>query len=351
MSDRLVLPTHHSDLGSDLFCDNMATSDAQGAQLAGHLPEMQSTAGYVPWRGSDEVDDGQTIVYMYQNIGFMKQHEPFSLEELRLNDYRNGRGPTWRSSNSANFISQTRMLAPARVPSEYSSRATCRVPEWLGLALGTTTITFRVGPSSASSDFVLHESLIAPQSEFVRRAMRGDWKEAQDRIIPLPEDLPDAFAVYQQWAYTKKIYSATKQCDIAKAAGEYSLLVRAYSLGDRLLDVEFKDAVIDSIIDKLLEQRRFDTRLTNEVYENTPSDSPLRRLWQDIYVHAGLSEWLDEKATGGPVSAEFLLDVARLQMRVTQASGEMIAPYLDGSQCQYHSHGFGACYTRMMMLS
>lgn len=59
----------------------------------------------------------------------------------------------------------------------------------------------------------------------------------------------------------------------------------------------------------------FDPRLTDVIYENTPTDSPLRRLWLDIYLHAGDPSWLDEKAIGDFVNADFLLELSKAQMR------------------------------------
>jgi hypothetical protein len=59
--------------------------------------------------------------------------------------------------------------------------------------------------------------------------------------------------------------------------------VSAYILGEKFLDVGFKDCITDAILDKLSAQTRLSLRLTDQVFDNTPSHSPLRRLWMDIY--------------------------------------------------------------------
>ena len=67
-------------------------------------------------------------------------------------------------------------------------------------------IVFLVG-GDAPKRFIVHEGLVKPRSDFVRLALRGDWKEAQERTIPLPEDDPNIFSVYQRWLYAGLIHT------------------------------------------------------------------------------------------------------------------------------------------------
>jgi hypothetical protein len=174
-------------------------------------------------------------------------------------------------------------------------------------------VTFRVG-REAPKDFVIHEGVSTPASEFVRLALCGDLKEAKEGFIPLPEDNPDVFAIYQQWLYGGRICTSTVDFD-AGTMDEYELLVHAYILGEKLVDVGFKDCITDAIIEKLFTQAQFSLGLTGEVFKNTPSHSPLRRLWMDIYYWAGGAWWLDEEVVAQPISLEFLKEFSRFQMR------------------------------------
>lgn len=45
--------------------------------------------------------------------------------------------------------------------------------------------------------FVVHEDLIRARSPFFEAALGRDWKEASEKLVPLPDDSPDAFAIYQ----------------------------------------------------------------------------------------------------------------------------------------------------------
>jgi hypothetical protein len=56
--------------------------------------------------------------------------------------------------------------------------------------------------------FTVHENIVKASSEFVRLALRGDWAEASSRIIPLPEDEPAVFSVYQHWLYNGLIHTS-----------------------------------------------------------------------------------------------------------------------------------------------
>jgi hypothetical protein len=210
--------------------------------------------------------------------------------------------------------------------------------------LGSAVVTFRVG-IDAPKDFVVHEGVIAPGSEFVRLALRGDWKEARERIIPLPEDDPEVFAVYQRWLYGGHICTSTVDLEPG-SMDEYELLVHAYILGEKFADVGFRDCITDAIIDKLSQQTRFRLRLTDEVYNNTPSKSPLRSLWMDIYYWTGCAEWLDEETVGQPINIEFMAELSRYQMRqrVSQEPSPILTP------CNHHLHQMGKCYRQNVIV-
>lgn len=203
---------------------------------------------------------------------------------------------------------------------------------------GSAIVTFRVG-SDPSQDFVIHEGVIAPGSEFVRLALRGDWKEAKERIIQLPKDDAETFAVYQQWLYTGSIRTSADDFQPG-IFDEYRLLVQAFILGEKFVDVNFKDCITDAIIEKLISQERFSLYLTVDVYYDTPPNSPLRRLLMDVYYWTGCAEWLDEDEL--IIEPGFMADFSRFQMRQRQSSAS--SPIL--IPCNYHQHEKGRCYRK-----
>jgi hypothetical protein len=201
-------------------------------------------------------------------------------------------------------------------------------------------IVFLVG-TEVPRRFTIHEGLIRTRSDFVQLALRGEWKEARERTIPLPEDDPDVFSVYQQFLYGGLIYTSYKNAP-SRPDDEYKVLVKAYILGEKIMDQEFKDSIVDAIIEKLRTLRRFDTQLTDLVSDNTPFASPLRRLWMDAYYHFGSSEWLDSSLAGSPINAEFMAEFSRHQMQSRTGFGSF-GPYAMFLSCTYHGHGIRPC--------
>lgn len=111
------------------------------------------------------------------------------------------------------------------------------------------TIICRVG-NDPVQDFYVHETLFTASSEFARMALKKDWKEAEDGVVPLPEDDTHSFGLYQQWLYTGNIF-INRRPEPVQGQEHYDLLVKAYLLGEKLIDCNFKDTIIDCIIDKL----------------------------------------------------------------------------------------------------
>ena len=211
--------------------------------------------------------------------------------------------------------------------------------------LNGDVVVFLVGTVTPKR-FNVHEALVKPRSEFVRLALRGEWKEAQERIIPLPEDDPDVFSVYQQWLYGSLVYTRHNN-GLSTPDDEYRTLVRAYILGEKFMDQDFKDAIADAIVEKLRTLRRFDSGLTDLVFENTPSTSPLRRLWMDAYYHFGSPEWLDATLVGSPINAEFMVEFSRYQMD-SRTGFRSFGPSAMFLSCTYHGHGIHPCHRHFL---
>lgn len=288
--------------------------------------------------------DPSGFVNEYHSITSLNEHLGISFEELRLKNYAHGQGVLVPTSTSSAF-SPPSGLVTASIPCLCTQ---CQVPcvSKASTVRGSNpfssrVITFRVA-KERSRDFIIHESLIAARSEFVRTALQKDWKEAKEGVVPLPEDDIDSFDLYQQWIYTGGIF-LNRFATATDTQNEYELLVRAYLLGEKLIDLDFKDTVIDCIIHKLRASRTFDARLTNLIYENTPPESPLRRLWLDIYFYSGSPNWLDEKALGDFIHPEFAVDLSKTQMGFMQRFKSVHAPFM-GNSCVYHEHAGGHCY-------
>lgn len=100
----------------------------------------------------------------------------------------------------------------------------------------------------------------------------------------------------------------------------YETLVRAYIFGDKMLDDDFKDCIISSIMGCLRFGRIFNVQLISLVIDNTPAGAPIRRLWMDVYYNSGCADWLDESFVGEPISSEFLAEYSPFQARKRESA-------------------------------
>lgn len=197
-------------------------------------------------------------------------------------------------------------------------------------------VVFLVGTKEPKK-YTVHEDLVKPSSEFVRLALRGDWQEASTRVIPLPDDEPAVFSVYLHWLYNGLLHTSRQGLMTwSESDAEYEMLVKAYILGEKIIDVTFKNSVIDAILEKVA-KNTFNKRLTSLVFDNTPSGSALRRLWMDVYYYAGAAEWLEPTLAGDTISAEFMIEFSRYQMqkRTSPSSSDKLDLSLG---CTYHEH-------------
>lgn len=179
-------------------------------------------------------------------------------------------------------------------------------------------------------------------------ALKKEWKEGQERTIPLPDDKADVVALYIQWVYGGKIFSRQPPSEAPSTGRELDLLVDCYIFGEKVQDDNFKDAVLDALlacIDTKDEEgsRWFPTgHSVQRAYEQTPQGSPLRKLLVDMYNQSGRSDWIKEDN-----SVEFLADLAR-EMFDTRSRplGTNLTDW-NADSCMYHHHSTEEqCYSR-----
>jgi hypothetical protein len=71
-------------------------------------------------------------------------------------------------------------------------------------------LTVRVGNEPDSKDFIIHESFLTSRSEFLRRALNGNWAESDTRIVKLSEDDPHIFALYLDYVFNGQLATMGK---------------------------------------------------------------------------------------------------------------------------------------------
>lgn len=160
-------------------------------------------------------------------------------------------------------------------------------------------VKIRVGDSEKYQDFVAHESFLTSRSEFFRLALKKEWKEAESRLVKLPDDDPYIFAIYLNVVYTGHVNTVRMPQEEVKAldehtfrvhlANEYRDLLHLYILAEKLQDIEAKNAAITAVVEVAQVTSGEGTwmapglSVADIVYEGTPEGSPLRRLLIELF--------------------------------------------------------------------
>jgi hypothetical protein len=138
---------------------------------------------------------------------------------------------------------------------------------------------------------------------FFKAALSGNWVEAKDRLVKLPEDEPTVFADYVHFLYTRKLHVKSH-----KASGESSghdekiSLLKLYVLAEKLQDADTKRAVMGAVFNCFwgicITPSEFPGLECIEiVYGGTPAGSPLRRILVDFYTYYARDDTLKQYVT------------------------------------------------------
>lgn len=124
--------------------------------------------------------------------------------------------------------------------------------------------------------FCVHENVLR-QSPFFANALKTEWARARNEIsIELEEEDPDTFAAYVQWLYSHQVDPTYDSLKWAKN----------YVLGEKMMDPNFQDTVIDAFMKACTECGRTPGAysMVNIIYGGTSVGSPARKLLIDFWT-------------------------------------------------------------------
>ena len=108
-----------------------------------------------------------------------------------------------------------------------------------------------VGTGSAIKTWHLPKELLVNASPFFTAALDGPFSEATSRKVTLPEDEPDAFALFVRWLYVGKIGCMPVATQVGLNKTYYAVsktLVQACIFGDKLGCLTFQDLAMLELI-------------------------------------------------------------------------------------------------------
>ncbi|RDL36921.1 uncharacterized protein BP5553_06273 [Venustampulla echinocandica] len=218
------------------------------------------------------------------------------------------------------------------------------IEEPLGKNLGCSIVKIYVG--STNTEFIVHQNIICSATEYFTKAFTGAFKE-RNGTIHLPEECPEAFSLFVDWLYRRRILLIAKQAHL-------NTLVKLYVFSEKICLTHLSNKVMDGIriMCGKYKEAQVTTAMVGYVFKNTFLDSPLR-TW-------ALRDWvnhLDPTLNSGIPDAATTKDFAKLctenedfleayfcYMR-TAANGKFPITRSYAAKCMYHRHPLKSmCY-------
>lgn len=211
------------------------------------------------------------------------------------------------------------------------------------ISFAADMITVNVG--DVPTVFHVPRSLLCDASEFFKTATKVEWREGQTKLVNLPDDTCASFSNWLNWLYRRELTMGPNEgeaMDQASYHQNWRSLMAAYSLGRKLLDGDYKDAVVDAMAVLALTRHGDRCRYApprfarTQIFGTTNAGSTARRLIVNIMAHA-------KSVLTDNDDPNLLLDVLKLDVGPKPSyKGFLIA----AATCEFHEHAEGDmhCY-------
>jgi hypothetical protein len=218
-----------------------------------------------------------------------------------------------------------------------------------------TSEPVKVIVGSSKATYFVHEAQLRASSAFFTQMFNGDWKESATRTVILSEAIPQPFSIYVKWLYSRRFYitesddiDCEEESDTLESGenGERENLWDCYQLGDFLQDSDFKDAIIDALINKMVVENCYPLYIAQAVYASSTAASPHRQWVVDCAIKFWSKPELDAVAEdavseSGDYPQEFRTDlfVAMSAHLRTGVKVTLVADFFQNlDTCKYHEH-------------
>lgn len=205
-----------------------------------------------------------------------------------------------------------------------------------------------VGVDSDAKDFHVHEDALRRHSEFFRAALIGDWNEAREGIVRLPEEDPEVFDTFVTFVYSGRVnVPQDTDCSTDKVdSDELGALADCWLLADRMISQSFKDAVADALTKRIVRTGMVPLDMPEIIYAHTSIPCGIKRLLVDVAV-LGWNEGDFRDQSHNTDLVAFLAETTIRALNMTTAEKNGDYSWADMG-CKYHDHGDGMpCYKTM----
>ena len=155
--------------------------------------------------------------------------------------------------------------------------------------------------------FTIHKGILCKDSSYFLAALNGNFKEALENKITLPEDHAEIFQIFQQWAYS----GSMRYGDTDEAALSTALLIVIYTFAEARDIPKLQNQALDAIITRHKNRSSITAAWLFITYDNTCPSSPLRKYIADFCASNRASptdSWL--KKGRDSIPHDFAIDLA-----------------------------------------
>jgi hypothetical protein len=154
--------------------------------------------------------------------------------------------------------------------------------------------------------FYAHIDLLCSSSAFFRKALKGDFKEGVDNVVPMPDDEPEIFLEFLNWLYDRKYFDGVLLVFV-----DMLRWCKLWILADKLDVPALQNFAMESIFRKFesYDGRSLPASTFNHVYQNSVPHSPLREVLVQFAVRKMDLKFYDENVSAFEV--DFLEDLCR----------------------------------------
>ena len=178
--------------------------------------------------------------------------------------------------------------------------------------------------------------MLCQASAYFAAALNGNFKEARDQTIELPEDDVEIITYFQYWLYCRDIPIKTSNKDgddrEDKTDWQFKMLIDLFIFSEARGIPELQNAAIHFFINNEYGEAYLPTHYIRYVYRNVSASSPLRRLLVDMthsYAHMNvdntLGAWFPRESED--YCKDFLLDLAAAYCERVNGNKEKITDF------------------------
>ncbi|KAF2151889.1 hypothetical protein K461DRAFT_158685 [Myriangium duriaei CBS 260.36] len=142
--------------------------------------------------------------------------------------------------------------------------------------------TAKVLVGRSEVQFSVHTAKICKASPFFRAALKGNWLEAKEQTIRLPEDDAKTFEDFLEWVYSNNI--ELEFLESSKQSLDIRPLIKLYLLTEKLQVPACNERILDLLVSNVDQIKSIPASAISAAWDATTGTIGLRRFFRDWFL-------------------------------------------------------------------